>query len=81
MRLGDSTLREPPLKTTNLVMFFWGEVSDSESDSGPATSTASELLVAKLLSLHMYNKISAEDCCVSLHYASLTGIKVLTGKF
>lgn len=53
---------------------FWGVASDSDDDETPA-ATPADLLVEKMLNLHLYNKISAEDCCVMMHYASLSGLK------
>lgn len=59
---------------------FWGEASDSESDGGAPPTSPADLLVEKMLNLHLYNKISAEDCCVMMHYASLSGLKVSAGE-
>jgi hypothetical protein len=54
---------------------FWGEASDSDGDDDSHPSSPGRLLVNKLLDLHLCNKISAEDCCVSMHFAALSGIE------
>jgi len=52
---------------------IWGEWSDSDDESGPPTP--GEELVQKILYLHMVNKITAEDCCTTMHLAQAAGIK------
>ena len=52
---------------------YWGEVSDGDTTMDEEESGAGHFLVEKLLALHLSNKISAEDCCVCMHYAAALG--------
>ena len=51
-----------------------GEFSDSDDESG-TPPTPGEELVQKILYLYTVNKITAEDCCTTMHLAQAAGIK------
>ena len=54
---------------------FWGESSDSDdayADEG--RGRPAQQLVGHLLDLHLFNKISAQDCCTAMHFAAAAGI-------
>ena len=51
----------------------WNDCSDSDLEPDEP-DTAGAHLVKKLLSLYIYNKVSAEDCCVSCFWAAEAGV-------
>ncbi len=58
---------------------FWGEASDSDSDVADNQSPG-QMLVNNLIQMHLVNKISAEDVCVSCFFAAAAGVTE-AGKF